>query len=251
MSNPERVISKKCLIGTILIGICFSFQICAVTPGHIFIHQRTKILLNILLHPCTAQFFSGLIGKLLKSRPSVTICKSRTRNIYHTHRRPVGLNIVQIAVILHSPCKKNHLFTDTVVKFLPAILVFILFLNRHQRSCHGVGTAANLNVKRSVILCKNPFLHQFRTFCLLRSITYVFNISHFCDGTKIIRGRIVLIMYLQIVINLCIRIQKFIHPVSSHPSKGFCSIIPTVMQFGTGLYDSLQINVVRIKQRMN
>ena len=251
MSNPESVISKKCFICTILISICFPFQVSSVSPGHIFIHQRTKILLNILLHPCTAQFFSGLIGKLLKSRPSVTICKSRTRNIYHTHRWPVRLNIIQITVILHSPGKKNHFFANSIVKLFPAILIFIFFFNGHQCPCNCICATANFNIKRSVIFCQNPLFHKLRTFCFLRSVAYILDISHFCNSTKVIRRRIICIVYLQIGIYLCIRIHKLIHPVCSHPPKGFCGIISTVMQLGTGLYNSLQINIIRIKKCMN
>ena len=251
MPYPESVISKKCFICTILISICFPFQVSSVSPGHIFIHQCAKILLNIFFHPFTAHFLPGFIRKHLKSRPSVTIRKSRTGNIYHTHRWPVRLNVIQITVILHSPGKKNHFFANSIVKLFPAILIFIFFFNGHQCPCNCICATANFNIKRSVIFCQNTLFHKLRTFCFLRSVAYILDISHFCNSTEVIRRRIICIVYLQIVIYLCIRIHKLIHPVRSHPPKGFCGIISTVMQLGTGLYNSLQINIIRIKQCMN
>ena len=61
MAYPCGLIPEQRFVGAVLIRVILTFEISAVTPRYIEIHQCPVVLFQMFRHPDAAHFFDGLL----------------------------------------------------------------------------------------------------------------------------------------------------------------------------------------------
>ena len=165
MAYPQSLISQQSLVCSILVRVIFSDQICTVSPGDIFVHQCSVIFFKVFFHPDTAHFFYRLFRELCHICPAVSVGRGRSRDIYHTHLRPIDLNVILVAGVLHAPCNQDNMITQMLIEHIPFVGILILLLNGQQCTSDRIGSSAYFNKQRPRILRQNPCFNQLGSLC--------------------------------------------------------------------------------------